>query len=104
MVMKRRIATELQRKALVQKNAGLTLIMSQIYNMCLFCVEGVLPCPVLVLSYKGPRKLQLKLQKKAVIVHTHYNFFSQMQYFFKQFYMDNNFHNDFFKKIVVKSF
>ena len=34
--------------------------------MCLFCVEGVLPCPVLVLSYKGPRKLQLKLQKKQL--------------------------------------
>ena len=40
--------------------------------------------------------------KYAVIFHTHYNFFSQLQRFFSSFiYIDKDFHNHYFRKIFA---
>ena len=39
--------------------------------------------------------------KNAVIFHAHYNFFSQLQRFFHQFFMSNDFLTDLFRKIFA---
>ena len=50
-----------------------------------------------------PRTLQLKLQKSSYQPHTrHVQFFSQLQQYFQQYYIDNNSHKSFLRKIVVK--
>ena len=51
---------------------------------------------------KGPRTLQLKLQK-VVIVHTHYNFFSQLQRFFILFYIWTTFFTKIFQKNLCEN-
>ena len=38
------------------------------------------------------------------ILYTHHNFFSQLQQFFNNFYMGNDFDNYFFRKIFTVSF
>ena len=44
-----------------------------------------------------PSHTSHKTTKNAVICHTHYNVFSQLQQFFQPFYnMGNNFYNNFF--------
>ena len=49
--------------------------------------QHALPVHDIMIAYTtGPRTQQLKLQK-VVIFHTHYNFFSQLQRFFQQFYI-----------------
>ena len=51
---------------------------------------------------KVPRTLQLKLQKKSLSsIHTT-TFFTTAKIFSTVLYMGNDFHNDFFGKIVVK--
>ena len=51
-----------------------------------------------------PSHTTTETTKKVVIVHTHYNFFSQLQRFFNSFIYDNDFPTDFFRKIFVKIF
>ena len=47
----------------------------------------------------GPRALHTKLQKNAVIFHTHYNFFPQLQQFFPTvLFIDHQFSQRFFDK------
>ena len=48
-----------------------------------------------------PRTLQLKLQKSSYQPHT-LQLFSQLQQYFQQYYIDNDFHKNFLRKIVVK--
>ena len=52
-----------------------------------------------------PSHITTETTKKVIIVHTHYNFFSQLQRFFQQFYIWARFSQQFFfGKIVVKIF
>ena len=55
-------------------------------------------------SCERPSHTTTETTKKVVNVHTHYNFVSQLQRFFEQFYMGKDFHDDCFGKIVVKIF
>ena len=55
-------------------------------------------------SLKGPRTLQLKLQKSSYRPYTLQLFFTTAKIFSTVSYMGNDFHNDFFEKIVVKIF
>ena len=53
-------------------------------------------------SFEGPRTLQLKLQKKVVIVYTHDNSFSQLNDFFNSL-MYGQFSIRFFKKNLCEN-
>ena len=52
----------------------------------------------------NPRTLQLKLQKSRYRSYTLQLFFTTVKIFSTVLYMSNNFHNNFFGKIVVKIF
>ena len=54
----------------------------------------------LTLESKGPRTLQLKLQKNRYHPYTLQLFFTTATIFATVLYMGNDFHNDFFGKIV----
>ena len=53
--------------------------------------------------YKGPCTLQLKLQTKAVIIHTHYNFFHNCNDFFNSFIYVQRFSQQFFYKNLCEN-
>ena len=67
------------------------------------CASSPLCTKILcVIKIVLPSHTTTETAKKGVIVHTHYNFFSQLQrYFSTVLYMDNDFYKDFFRKIFV---
>ena len=94
------MATQLHLGSLVSWYHFIDFTCLFIFLFCFYHIMG----RFYFFSVKGPRTLQLKLQKSRHCPYTLQLFFTTAKIFSTILYMGNDFHNDFFAKIVVKIF